>query len=175
MSACGTTIDRERHHDDAPITLTDPIGPFTGEHRFLSNFWACRVMLDGVMYPSVEHAYQAAKTDDIVARARICAAVSPGGAKHAGKSVHMRVGWEQAKMTVMARLLNEKFQDPKLRGKLLATRPRPLIELNYWGDRFWGVCRGQGENWLGKLLMFLRDGECPAADPGEFKKWLGKP
>ena len=32
-----------------------------------------------------------------------------------------------------------------------------LIEGNEWSDTFWGVCRGQGENWLGKILMKTRD------------------
>ena len=38
---------------------------------YLSNFWPARVMLDGVEYPSTEHAYQAAKTLDKVTRERI--------------------------------------------------------------------------------------------------------
>jgi len=38
------------------------IESFSGQYRFLSNFYPARVMLgDGRIYPSVEHAYQAAK------------------------------------------------------------------------------------------------------------------
>lgn len=29
-------------------------------------------------------------------------------------------------------------------------------EGNTWGDKFWGVCDGEGENHLGKLLMEVR-------------------
>jgi predicted NAD-dependent protein-ADP-ribosyltransferase YbiA (DUF1768 family) len=32
-----------------------------------------------------------------------------------------------------------------------------LIEGNWWGDTYWGVCNGVGENHLGKLLMKIRD------------------
>jgi predicted NAD-dependent protein-ADP-ribosyltransferase YbiA (DUF1768 family) len=32
-----------------------------------------------------------------------------------------------------------------------------LIEENTWGDTFWGICKGQGENHLGRLLMQIRD------------------
>jgi hypothetical protein len=41
-------------------------------------------------------------------------------------------------------------------GKLLATEYVELIEGNNWGDTFFGVCNGEGENWLGRLLMNLR-------------------
>ena len=34
---------------------------FHGEYRFLSNFYPVKVEYDGVQYPTVEHAYQAAK------------------------------------------------------------------------------------------------------------------
>ena len=30
------------------------------------------------------------------------------------------------------------------------------IEGNTWNDTFWGVCNGQGQNWLGKILMLVR-------------------
>jgi hypothetical protein len=32
-----------------------------------------------------------------------------------------------------------------------------LIEGNTWGDTFWGVCNGVGENNLGKTLMNVRE------------------
>ena len=32
-----------------------------------------------------------------------------------------------------------------------------LEEGNTWGDRVWGVCQGQGENRLGKILMKVRE------------------
>jgi len=58
----------------------------------------------------------------------------------------------------METLLREKFsKDPELRAKLLNTGTSKLVEGNTWGDRFWGVCRGQGENNLGRLLMKVRE------------------
>lgn len=38
------------------------INSFMGKYRFLSNFWPCKVIFNGLEYPSTEHAYQAAKT-----------------------------------------------------------------------------------------------------------------
>jgi predicted NAD-dependent protein-ADP-ribosyltransferase YbiA (DUF1768 family) len=57
----------------------------------------------------------------------------------------------------MLNLLRQKFQNPELREKLLCTGKLELIEGNYWGDTYWGVCRGVGENRLGKLLMLVRE------------------
>ena len=54
-------------------------------------------------------------------------------------------------------LVLEKFkQNPELKQKLLETGNQELIEGNTWNDTFWGVCNGQGQNWLGKILMLAR-------------------
>ncbi len=54
------------------------IASFRGEHGWLSNFFRVDVVLDGVTYRSVEHAFQAAKTLDAAERAKVAAAPSPG-------------------------------------------------------------------------------------------------
>jgi hypothetical protein len=54
-------------------------------------------------------------------------------------------------------LILGKFQDPELKTKLLATGDAELIEGNWWGDVYWGVCNGEGRNELGKILMQVRD------------------
>ena len=38
----------------------------------------------------------------------------------------------------------------------MATGNAVLVEKNDWGDTFWGVCSGKGENYLGRLLMQVR-------------------
>ena len=136
--------------------LTDPIGPFTGEFRFLSNFFPIAVEYEAILYPTAEHAFQAAKTLDPHARARIRTLPTASAAKRSGRSLVLRADWEQVKVTVMRDILRAKFQQPVLRAYLLRTHPRPLVEVNTWGDRFWGVCHGSGENHLGRLLMVLR-------------------
>ena len=60
---------------------------------------------------------------------------------------------------VVSCLLQEKFKNPLLRSMLLATEDVLLVESNTWGDRTWGVYKGAGENWLGRLLMEVR-AEC---------------
>jgi len=74
---------------------------FEGTYRFLSNFWPVKVELDGLEYPSVEHAFQAAKTLDAREREKIRLAKSPADAKKLGRAVTLREGWEEMKIKVM--------------------------------------------------------------------------
>ena len=126
-------------------------------YEFLSNFHPCIVVFEGHEYGTVEHAYQAAKTLDEAERAHVRSAPTPAEAKERGGKVAVRADWDDIKVDVMRALLQQKFSDPDLWDLLAGTRPAALIEGNTWGDRFWGVCDGQGENWLGRLLMEIRD------------------
>lgn len=134
----------------------DVIDRFDGPWRFLSNFEPAPVTFDGIVYPTVEHAYQAAKTLDEAERARIAAAETPGRAKRLGRTVTMRADWDAVKVAVMADLVAQKFIHPHLAAALAATRPARLAEGNTWGDRFWGVCDGEGRNELGRILEAVR-------------------
>lgn len=139
------------------------IDSFRGEHAFLSNFFYAPVAFDGDEYPTVEHAYQAAKTLDLTWQYDIRSAPTPGEAKRRGRLAPLDPTWEQRKLRVMGALVRRKFERPHLRGWLLATGDSELVEGNAWGDTFWGVCGGAGENHLGKILMRVRDelrGEC---------------
>lgn len=132
------------------------IDSFKGENRFLSNFWPAEVQLDGATYPSVEHAYVAAKTLDPKLREVAQSLPTAGDVKRFGKKLKLRADWDDVKLDVMRDLVRQKFQHAELRDKLRATGDQPLVEGNTWGDRFWGVCRGEGENHLGRILMEVR-------------------
>src|SRR5690606_15079076 len=86
------------------------IGPFSGEHRWLSNFWPVQVEYEGMTFPSVEHAYQAAKCARLEDREIIRRALSPAEAKRLGRQVKMVQNWDQIKVEVMERLLRQKFR-----------------------------------------------------------------
>jgi ribA/ribD-fused uncharacterized protein len=144
------------------LTTLSRITAFHGPHVFLSNFAASPVVLDGETYPTVEHAFQAAKTFDPEQRQLIRDAPTPASAKRLGRSasVDLRADWEQVKFEIMRGLLQQKFADPDLRQALLATGDAELIEGNTWHDRTWGrvLVKDQwiGKNWLGELLMAVR-------------------
>lgn len=136
----------------------DKIDSFKGEFSFLSNFHPSPITINGIEFPTVEHAYQAAKTLDEQERFRIAGLERPGQAKYAGRRVKLRSDWEDVKVEVMTELVRHKFtQNEDLGKSLVATGDAELIEGNTWNDRFWGVCRGKGENHLGKILMKVRD------------------
>lgn len=130
---------------------------FRGQFRFLSNFWPSVVKLDEVVFPTVEHAYQFSKSLDPDFRQKILECETPGKVKRLSKMVILREDWEQIKLLVMEDLLRQKFQHPELKALLLGTEDWELIEDNWWGDVFWGVCKGVGQNHLGLLLMKIRD------------------
>lgn len=82
---------------------------------------------------------------------------TPAIAKKRGREIAIRDDWHNAKLFVMRELLIKKFRDENLRRKLLETGSSHLIENNYWNDHFWGICNNIGHNWLGRILMNLRD------------------
>ena len=133
------------------------IDKFVGEYRFLSNFWPATVTDGVIIYPTVEHAYQAIKTLNLTERRKISQLPKPGMAKRYGKTVALREDWENLKIMFMASLLYQKFSShPELTKKLIATGDVELNEGNHWGDTFWGKYNGNGENHLGKMLMDVR-------------------
>src|SRR6476620_8945451 len=134
------------------------IDSFMGQYRWLSNFHLSPITFEGAEYPSVEHGYQAAKTTNPKLRLPFQEPImKPAEARRAGQKLPMRSDWESIKIDVMFRCLKEKFKDPELKDKLINTGDEELIEGNWWGDKFWGVCNGVGENNLGKLLMKIRE------------------
>jgi len=148
----GTVI--QGYVEDTPF---HSITSFSRMFSFLSNFYPATVLLDGVEFPSVEHAYQAAKTHNKHWRERIREQTSPGNAKRMGRRLRVRRDWDDVKLQVMEDLLRQKFSlYPTMKSALLATGKALLIEGNNWGDVYWGFRDGRGENHLGKLLMQIR-------------------
>lgn len=131
---------------------------FDKEFAFLSNFYPSLMEVERMEYLTLEHAYQALKTKDRTERLAIAALESPGAAKRAGRKVTLRDDWEEIKLEVMKNLVRLKFTlHEDLKEKLLDTGNAYLEETNTWRDRFWGVCKGEGQNHLGRILMEVRD------------------
>ena len=133
------------------------IDKFEGQYEFLSNFYPSAITDGNIIFPTVEHFFQAAKTVNMDDYNMIAAAETPGRAKRLGKRVELREDWEQVKDDIMLEALHKKFADGFLRDKLLATGDEELVEGNEWNDMYWGVCAGVGKNKLGKMLMQIRE------------------
>ena len=127
------------------------------EHEYLSNFYASSVMYEGMLYPTVEHAYQASKSLDPTTRHLIKKAKDPNIAKRLGQSIVVRTDWYDVRIDIMRQLIHEKFKNPFLRHKLKELAGKKLINENRWNDRFWGIVNGSGENWLGRILEEVRE------------------
>jgi ribA/ribD-fused uncharacterized protein len=139
------------------------IEDFQGDYYFLSNFAPASVNLNGVTYPTVEHAYQAAKTLEPGEREKILGASTPDLARKLGRKVTKRPDWPDLKVYIMRDLVRQKFEEhADLKDRLLATDETELVEGNTWHDNFWGDCRcsrcasSPGQNWLGRILMDVR-------------------
>lgn len=137
------------------------IDSFRGKHYFLSNFYPSPLCIGGIIYPTVEHAFQALKIpanhpNASQYRQWIAHAKSPMEAKQRGQGVPLRSDWESVKIQLMYEVLKVKFALTKYSKRLLATGDEELAEGNNWGDTFWGTCNGVGRNELGKALMRVR-------------------
>jgi ribA/ribD-fused uncharacterized protein len=163
------------------------ITEFSGEYRFLSNFYGRPVfyqhpdMQGAIWWQTAEHAFQASKTQLPTQVRWVLDAETPGLAKRLGQKLTLRDDWEQMKKRVMFGVLTAKFappaymQDSTLGAQLVATGRQILVEGNRWGDDYWGAVpagfdRGAwqlplwgeqkdwaGHNYLGRLLMAVRD------------------
>lgn len=129
----------------------------------MSNFALSPIKVEGIIFQSVEHAYQWLKTKDPSFKDAILASIRPGDAKRIGGEVNERPelqtpGFFEKRIDIMRALLKAKFAPGSvMAGLLIKTYPRELVEGNWWGDVYWGVFNGHGENNLGKLLMEIRE------------------
>lgn len=153
---------------------------FRGNNFFLSNMKPLKNWIptdQGILVPTAEHAYQAAKFLDptihkLVAAARFYDApnkpVYADGymAKELARAfietgVEVYPDFEISKRTIMLSIVAMKFErNADLAERLLATGDEELVEGNTWGDRYWGidpVGSRNGDNNLGKILMEVRD------------------
>ena len=136
------------------------IESFTDEYSFLSNFHFSPIFINNNLYSTVEHYYQAMKTENFHEHEVIRNAPLAADAKKLGRAVKLRTDWESVKDSVMLDGLTAKFgQNEALAKQLLNTGDEELQEGNFWNDTYWGVSlkTGKGENMLGKLLMQIRE------------------
>jgi ribA/ribD-fused uncharacterized protein len=133
---------------------TDPFWEF-------GNMAAAPFTVEGVLWKTSEHYFQAQKfPDNSEYQEQIRQTASPMIAKRLGSSrkIPIRTDWNTYRLVAMKKALTEKFrQNESLCALLLSTGSKKLVEASP-KDSFWGAgASGTGENWLGKLLMEVRD------------------
>jgi ribA/ribD-fused uncharacterized protein len=128
-----------------------------------SNLYRCTVVVDGITYPTAEHAYQAAKARTQPVRDWLLAAPSPALVAMAAHGLYtwdIVPNWSKLKVERMQTVLRAKFsQHAELRALLVGTGSARLVEagtVDNAVNRMWGEVNGIGKNTLGKLLMQIR-------------------
>lgn len=126
------------------------------------------IIHEGLAYPTTEHFFQAMKSLDQTHRREVAAAFSPGVAKSIGQQCRMRDDWPDIRREVMLYALLHKFAPgTEWRKKLDLTKGFNIVEFNSWHDNIWGDCQcprcrnTYGQNFLGQLLMQIRDATKP--------------
>ena len=126
-----------------------------------SNFSAHPFTLEGQLWPTSEHYFQAQKfIGHPEHQDEIRLAATPMEAAEKGRERHrpLRPDWNAVRDDAMRRALTAKFAaHPELIELLLATGDETLIEKTT-NDYYWGCgTEGTGKNRLGELLMELRN------------------
>jgi predicted NAD-dependent protein-ADP-ribosyltransferase YbiA (DUF1768 family)/pSer/pThr/pTyr-binding forkhead associated (FHA) protein len=149
------------------------IDSFTGYFEFLGNNFNTPVYYQGILYSSVTHAFHAARSSDENTRKAILNAESLAIVSKIAKRIEDPVGWSGRRVKVMEQLIRDKFRRSKeLQEKLKATQNREIVmtyEDESAGNVFWGVFHGKGQNYIGRILMRIRD---DLKDGRELHNWI---
>jgi len=130
------------------------VNKFRGDFSFLSNFYPCKIEYKGLKFQSSEATFQSQKCPKV---ASIFVKLTASEAKKLGRNLVCRNDWDEVKLSIMEEILKIKFAEGSyLAEELIGTGNLYLIEGNTWGDTYWGMFKGIGQNMLGKLLMKIR-------------------
>ena len=151
---------KESLREQEAVVFHDQDDPF---YEF-ANSYRAPIIIDGEIWPSSKHYFQAKKFKDpfnysstMNARMDIRVARSSLEATEIVRNLPLRSNWKRVKNKLMFKALAEKFTQHKhLYDLLISTGDAPIIEHtgrdSYWGDGE----NGSGKSILGNLLMQLR-------------------
>lgn len=166
--------------EDAKVVKVKGGYAFQSEHAWPSNFYPSPIEIEGIPFPTVEHAYhysRAMRHNDSHSATLILRTKNPKNVKKLSYGIETSRDWDRDKIDIMRHLIGEKFrQNPALSGKLIASGSNNLIEATL--DPFWGAKAAPGSksikngtwtgaNMLGKILVeatdeIRRELGCPA-------------
>jgi N-glycosidase YbiA len=138
-----------------------PITFYTPEFYVFNNFSAHAIEFGNKLYPTAEHAYQAAKCTDPKGKEEIRHARSPILAKRLANETYRAArdpNWSHKKLAVVEEILRAKLaQHAEAREALRNSGDEEIIE-DSPTDYFWGAgADGSGQNMLGKIWMRIRE------------------
>jgi ribA/ribD-fused uncharacterized protein len=131
-----------------------------------TNFWDQHpIMLDGKLWPTVEHYFQAQKfigsnqylqeTIRLLATPRDVFTAANG--KNGTYKNQIRSDWNSVSKDIMRKAIQAKFRQHQDLAKILKHTGSSTLVEHTANDSFWGDGgNGSGQNWLGKILMEVR-------------------
>lgn len=131
---------------------------FKDEYSWLSNFhrFPHPITIDGLEWSNSETYYLSCKTND-KELIKWASRNKPEVVKKASKLWKLKPEWNnEYRLLIMKKIIDIKFNIPFYRDKLLALKEE-IVEDNYHNDTFFGICKGVGENHLGKIIEAKRE------------------
>jgi ribA/ribD-fused uncharacterized protein len=140
-----------------------------------SNFQPCKIIYQGLTFPTTEHAFMWAKAEffgDQQAKLKILQTDNPKEAQNIGREVknYDDTKWNAVRYQIMYDINLIKYQqNPQLAKCLLSTGMKTLVEANGKPDLIWSCglyandpriedsSKWPGKNLLGKVLMEIRE------------------
>jgi len=158
---------------DAKILYQDKklakIEGFTNYYEFLTNDYPSEVYYKGYMYPTVSHAYNAARAPNEKMRNIIQKSPTLSSMYEFARNFEDPKDWAFKRIRVMETLIRDKFRRKRdLREKLASTANRELVHVTS-DDTFWGTVNGKGQNQLGRILEQVRK---DVIEDSELIHWL---
>jgi ribA/ribD-fused uncharacterized protein len=130
------------------------------DYGCFSNFAAYPVYIDGKLWPTSEHYFQAQKFTGTPHEEAIRQANSPMIAARLGRdrSKGLRADWYKVKDEIMLKAVREKFSQHEDIAEVLLGTGDALIVEHTGNDSYWGDGGdGRGKNMLGQILMQVRE------------------
>lgn len=122
----------------------------------MRNEYPAAITVDSHLYPTVVHAYWALAAADPAVAEQIRTAARPHDAEKLAGQAAIRPDWPAIRIAVMARLLRAKFEQHPQLAEILLAMDDGRIEYTGFGSGYWNAGRGQGRNWMGRLLELIR-------------------
>lgn len=133
---------------------------FLDRYEFLADYSLCEIPYQGILYPTLRHAFKAAEFSPGPVRIKIAKERKLSKVEKIVRDFERydcwRPGWVEEHLGIMVDLNCRKFQRSPWRELLLATENLGLFNTNTWRDRYWGIYQGAGKNLLGEILMQIR-------------------
>lgn len=147
---------------DIAMNKSNIAGFFLDSWYVFDNFAPFQVEWRGVLYPTSEHAYQAAHfieaNPEIAEQIRLCRSPREASDLANKNSKYDDPEWSNKKLSYMEEIVRAKLsQHAYIQQILISSGDKYIVEMND-NDKFWGWGKDHtGKNELGKIWMKLRD------------------